>query len=105
MIHAIAGGVNPPPIPTATRNKLLPLARSLTAIQPPIILFVFGSAGPSPTPIKKRTIQKEPATPNQLRSHKSGAAAVNAVNTDHHTIENVSTRRAPSRSPNHPPGA
>ena len=95
IIQAIKGGVKAPPIPTATRNRLLPRALSLTGIHRPIILLVFDKAGLSPTPIKKRTIQNEPATPNHSRSGKLGAAAVSAVKTDHKTIASVKIRRAP----------
>lgn len=105
MHQAIAGGVKAPPMPTATRNRLLPRARSGTAIHRPIILFVHGSAGPSPTPIRNRTSQNATPTGTMPGGINSGAAAVNAVNSDHHRIAPVKTRRAPKRSPSHPPGA
>src|SRR4051794_22069407 len=100
----MAGGVKAPPIPTAMMNRLLPRARSLGAIQRPIILFVLGSAGPSPTPIRKRTIQSAVTTPTDFARKPEGAHAVRAVNADHHKTEAVSTRRAPKWSPSHPPG-
>ena len=56
---------------------------------------MFGNAPASPAPNSARVTSSEVTLQAQ---------PVAAVKNDHHSTIRISTRREPSRSPNHPPG-
>src|SRR5260370_18260826 len=103
MTRAMDMGVKGRPAPTPATNRLLAMPRCDGPIHKPTTLFAFGNAAASPTPIMNLTMANDHAAPNHAASGKRGATPVNAVNTDHQTIANVSTLRGPKRSPTEPP--